>query len=408
MTMHLKNFFFFRVIPALTAFVFCLSCGAPVKEKLPEKETVSLSGNFLFSEAGGSRILRGGEHPLWFEFDRQGPRLINSPGEASLKPFEPWPLSPFISAMLVQKDRLIMAVNREGFLVMSPWETLSGADRRSGFQKGDLRIYRAADPAYWGNYTVASLFLFEDLPAVLLYRDDFFVEPQALPPSPPVWALVEGSPFPVGMELPAFKPFAAGEGWEVEDLKRGADGYWYYRCVSGVSSPPADRYFRTGDLSLAGEPASLMAYRNSTLPELINNAPPILADVMEGAFNLSGRDKANVAAIISPDFSGSRYFAGRAFFTAREEQFTEMAGYYREEGVFGPAFALVILPDGRGVYGRERSLEPEMGTFILPPLPEGFVYTSAGLLGNTLTAAWEERQGWAIGAAGFMVIEFRP
>jgi hypothetical protein len=40
----------------------------------------------------------------------------------------------------------------------------------------------------------------------------------------------------------------------------------------------------------------------------------------------------------------------------------------------------------------------------LPPLPEGFVYTWIGYIGNNLFAAWEEQEDFNIGAAGFMVI----
>jgi hypothetical protein len=42
----------------------------------------------------------------------------------------------------------------------------------------------------------------------------------------------------------------------------------------------------------------------------------------------------------------------------------------------------------------------------LPALPPGFVYTAAALCGNTLIAAWEEQEGYRIGAAGFMAIIF--
>jgi hypothetical protein len=44
-------------------------------------------------------------------------------------------------------------------------------------------------------------------------------------------------------------------------------------------------------------------------------------------------------------------------------------------------------------------------TQTLPPLPEGFVYTGIGRVGDSLFASWEEQENFYIGAAGFMVIK---
>ena len=41
----------------------------------------------------------------------------------------------------------------------------------------------------------------------------------------------------------------------------------------------------------------------------------------------------------------------------------------------------------------------------LPDLPEGFVYTAMGYVGDSLFASWEEQEDYSIGAAGFMVID---
>jgi hypothetical protein len=41
----------------------------------------------------------------------------------------------------------------------------------------------------------------------------------------------------------------------------------------------------------------------------------------------------------------------------------------------------------------------------LPPLPEGFVYTSFGQTGDSLFASWEEQEDFSIGAAGFVMIK---
>jgi hypothetical protein len=44
---------------------------------------------------------------------------------------------------------------------------------------------------------------------------------------------------------------------------------------------------------------------------------------------------------------------------------------------------------------------------LLPPLPEGYVYTGIGRTGDSLFASWEEQDNFYIGAAGFMVIKRR-
>ena len=41
----------------------------------------------------------------------------------------------------------------------------------------------------------------------------------------------------------------------------------------------------------------------------------------------------------------------------------------------------------------------------LPPLPEGFFYTSLGIVADSLFAGWEEQEDYNIGAAGFVVIK---
>jgi len=44
------------------------------------------------------------------------------------------------------------------------------------------------------------------------------------------------------------------------------------------------------------------------------------------------------------------------------------------------------------------------GSFSLPALPEGFVYSGVALLGKVLVASWEEQLDASIGAAGFMLM----
>jgi hypothetical protein len=170
--------------------------------------------------------------------------------------------------MLIQDDRLTMAVNREGFLALMPWHRTGIEDdpdtsiKDAGIKdSGGLALYRIADAVYWKNYTLGSFFLYEGNPAALLYRDDFFIESTVDPPAPRVFALVKGQPHPRGL----------------------------------------------------GEAVSLGAFRDSALPEPLHEAPPLLALVLDKAYGLSGPDPESpaipVATVISPEFSHTRHFA---------------------------------------------------------------------------------------------------
>jgi hypothetical protein len=292
--------------------------------------------------------------------------------------------------MVFQEDRLVMAMNREGFLIALPWNTK------------DTALYRIADPGAWDNYTIGSLFLFEGNPAALLYRDDFFVDPVSAPPSHQVFAPLKGSAQPVGIKVPAFAPFLLSEGWELETLKEGRDGYWYYRVIQRLDRSAKPSYFRTSDLSLPGEPVSRSAFRNAALPLALDQAPPVLALVLDKVFTLNGPDRIPVAAIISPQFPYTRSFARGTSFSGAQDQLVELCGYYLPSDSGGQALA--ILPDGRGMIGQAQGNELNVKAITLPPLPEGFSYTGIGLSGQTLIASWEEQQDMNVGAAGLMII----
>jgi hypothetical protein len=331
-------------------------------------------------------IIESGDNPLWFEFKDDGPSLISSPGEASLKLFEPWTLARMSRGMVMQDTRLTIAINREGFLTSLPRD-----DAR-------IALYRIAEPAYWSKYTIGSFFVFEGNPAALLYRDDFFVDPLASPPLPRVVAQVNGNPHPVGVSIPALEWFPPSEGWDVETLRQGPDGYWYYRGIQKVSAQAAHRYFRTDALSHVGEAISVAAFRNSALPEPLNKAPPLLQAALTEMFRLNAPNQLIIAGIISPEFPYTRYFGVSS--PAAQDNLVELSGYY-----IGTDSALVLFPNGTGVFGSvQGSGDFKITPFSLPSLPEGFVYTGVGVSGKTIIAAWEEQQGWNVGAAGLMVI----
>jgi hypothetical protein len=302
--------------------------------------------------------------------------------------------------MLMQEDRLTLAVNRDGFLLTMPWTEMAGA----------IGLYRNADPEYWGRYTIGSVFFFGETPAALLYRDDFFIELGTVLPDPRVWGLIRGSPRPVAVEIPSLKDLDPREGWDVDVFMQGRDGFWYYRGISKKTAQGIGSYFRTPDPAVSGEKTSAGVFRNASLPYSIDSAPVVLGRVLSVVCGLTGAETFKVATVYSPEFEGTRYFSAGP---AQSDQVIELAGCYLNGnargyvGEYAGEYALAILPDGRGAYGKraDPSASIEGGRFDLPPLPEGFVYTHVGLSGSAIVAAWEEQQGWNVGAAGFLVID---
>jgi hypothetical protein len=384
-------------------------------------------------------VLQAGEYPLWFECTEAGPRQISFPDESGLSPFIPWPLARHIRFILPRGEELVMGVNRDGFLRFAPWEDTGAAPansrgaERNNAEKGGasargrgVALYRSADPAYWGQYTLAAVFPFAGKAAALLYRDDFFTETVAPLPAPRFFALDPGSPEPRALEIPAFGDFPATEGWDLDALRAGPGGYWYYRGIRKNAGQPEIVYYRTRDFDRKGEAVSVSGFQNAALPEPLSAAPALLRTALEAAFALD--PGAAAATVVSPAFPGPRHFSGGLKGTAgsAEREGAEGAGpesagdlavtgFYREPGAGGPGIALAVLPGGGGIFcaggggtagetvpGEAAAPRPQR--LSLPALPAGFAYTAAALCGDTLIAAWEEQEGFSIGAAGFMAI----
>jgi hypothetical protein len=371
---------------AVLAVLWYGSCSPkPAAPPVPAETGPPPDGISASSRLPPQVFLKPGENPLWFELGREGPELIASPDEASLTPFAPWPLARLVTGLLSQEDRLIGAVNKSGFLVFIPEP------------EGELALYAVTDVPDWEPYTVASLFLYQEAPAVLLYRNDFFAEVQAPPPDPPVRGLVRDSPRPVELDLPALGNLSWGEGWEVDALRPGRDGYWYYRGDKQGGDKPETAYFRCQDLSGPGEPVSAGAFRAASAPFPLKEAPVLLERILEEAFRLSGPGTIPVAEVSSAAFGGSRSFSAASL--QGEGELAELTGFYQ-----AGSCALAVFPGGSGIYGKLREGVITTGPFTLPPLPEKFSYTGIGRSGSALIALWEEREGVHIGAAGFMVM----
>jgi hypothetical protein len=340
-------------------------------------------------------LLKTGENPLWFELVPEGLSLIESPALSSLTPYAPWPHARFIVDMQAWEGCVVMAANRDGFIILGGGgeapETGNAAARNS-----DVLLYRAEDSAFWDSYTAESFFVWDGKPAALLYRNDFFVEPPAPAAPPQVYVLDRASPRPLGVTVPALEGFPPGGSWETEAVRRGPDGLWYYRMKEKGKALNETAYFRAADLAGEGERISIGAWRNSGYPETPERIPPALADMLFTAASALKLEKTPAIRAVSPAFEGPRLVWAAP---APAEDLALLYGYCDETGA-----AVAVLPDGRGLYSRGK--EPGFRAFSLPALPENFAYTGVALCGNALVAAWEEQQGAWIGAAGFMAMSF--
>jgi hypothetical protein len=326
-------------------------------------------------------VLQAGEYPLWFQLTDTGPALLDSIEDARFSSaLIPWPLALHIRFILARGDGLVMAVNRNGFMGLSPWD---GGD-------GGIGLYYVSGGEFWRRYTVGALLLFEEKPAALLYRDDRFLDSAASLPQPRAWTFSFESSVPVGVDIPALDPFPPEEGWDADTLRLGPDGFWYYRVLKQDEVQPEIRQLRTADLGQAGETVSIGTFQNSALPEPLSAAPALLRELLDAAGG-------NAALVISPDFPQPRSFAESG------EAGPCLLAYYRSGMADGaPALAAAVFPDGRGMY---LSAGAEARPFSLPPLPDSFAYTGIGFAADVLFACWEEQEEFNIGAAGFMVMQ---
>ncbi|MDR2785040.1 MAG: hypothetical protein LBB83_03905 [Treponema sp.] len=346
-------------------------------------------------------LVKPGDDPIWFELGPEGPVHIPSPEAAAPGFYLPWTGARFVAGMNPGPGRLLMAVNRYGFLVWVPRD--EGA-----------ALYRLPEPA-WDSLTVAALFRYTPgngagngaWDAALLYRDNVFSGAEDSPPEERIRALPPGGFEAEALDIPAFSPLPGNEGWDLESLRQGRDGAWYFRGVRG-GAKPASVHYRAAELAFAGDSVAPGVFRNAVSPYNYEEAPPVLRKALEEAAALEG-GKTLIAAIISPAFDAPRYFAAGRAGGGELSSFTELSGFYLPADSPGDnagrrPFAALLFPDGRLVYAAENGGAIRAA---LPGLPEGFVYTRFGTAGAALIAAWEEQLEWNIGASGFMVIKER-
>jgi hypothetical protein len=278
---------------------------------------------------------------------------------------------------------LVMAVNRFGFLVLGYAEN----------SDTDIMLYKVSGNSLWDLYTAESFFVFKGKPAVLLYRNDFFNETSAPPISPQVYTLDFFNPAPISVNVPVLENFPSSGPWEAELLRRGPDGYWYFRMKEKGERQNETAYFRSQNLSDGAEKVSVDGWRKSNSPENLENAPSNLAAILNLAEEGS---RAGALRVISPAFEGQRFFSTKNY--NANESSAPLNGFYRNSF---ESLALAVHPDGKGFYSYGTG--QEVVNFSLSALPVGFIYTGLAILGKVLVASWEEQQEAGIGAAGFMV-----
>jgi hypothetical protein len=393
----------------LPVLFFFLRCSSP-RESPPAETPASPPVEYGQSPLA---LLQSGANPLWFELAEQGPELIPAPEQAFLRPFVPWPLSRRVAGALGRENRIILGINREGFLALAPWA--------EGENSG-IALYRIENSAAWEDYSIETLFVFDSTPAAMLYRDDYFIDRALPPPSPRVWGLDAAS----GMQaliVEAFEDLAPEDGWDLEALQQGPDDQWHYRAIRKSGGRRGIGYFRAGDLSLPGEASSQGAMQNASRPRSWDQAPEVLRQVLEAALVAEGASSttvtatgvatsvAAIAAVVSPEFESLRYYAAPQALDQTREDIRFHPGYYLDGG--SHSLALVVDPEGRGFAGAVRDGSLALREFALPALPKGFVYTGVaffslppspgGGISVTALGIWEEQDGWNVGAAGFVL-----
>jgi hypothetical protein len=218
-------------------------------------------------------ILQTGAQPLWFQLTEEGPVHLRVIEDAVLSAaLVPWTVALHVRFFQERGDELVMAVNRDGFLKLAP---------NSGATPG-LAMYRFSG-GIWRQYTLGGFVYYDEKPAALLYIDDRFLDVDAPFPNPRTWSfnMESNSLFPI--DIPALQFFPAEEGWDVDTLRLGGDGFWYYRAARRSGPNPEIRILRTADLSQEGESTSLDLFYNSAAHvEEINH--PALPPLPEGFF----------------------------------------------------------------------------------------------------------------------------
>jgi hypothetical protein len=314
----------------------------------------------------------------WFELGPEGPAAISDPAEASPNPFVPWTQARHIAAFLPYANGVLYTgINRWGILKIEERSKETALTYHNG---GEI----------WKNYPALLFFRYGEKPAALLSGDRFFTESGSPAPEPALWVASD-----IGGMEPAFLPaLFSYQGWETTAFFQGLDNSWYCRLFLPEEK---SAFLIIEDLSFPGRKLNAEDFAQAQ-KEISFTPPPLLAWIMSEAERLL--DCSCIALTVSPEFSGKRYF--RTGTSAGELEFF---GYYRPPLPETEEAAVLLLPGGWGIYCFSDGTAQWDGRFRLPqPGTENIVYSGAALAGNDLlVVAWEERAGWDVGAAGFLL-----
>jgi hypothetical protein len=291
--------------------------------------------------------------------------------------------------MAAADGTLALGVNSYGFIVLRP------------SQDGTVSIFRIADHKSLVDYSMGGVFSYQGSPAVLLYRDSFFVDPVLPALEKMVFALSSEQGRVQGLDLAALATPDAREGWDVDALVHGQDGFWYYRAVRSSGEQTGRAYYRTRDLAVPGEAITAGAFRNALAPQAPGAAGAALGRVLEACAAGLGPGQSGVATVASP-----RSATARTFWLGRDPGSASSgspAGVLQLWAYEDGDSAVAIFSDGRG-FRIPSGIDPAIVPFRLPPLPKKFAYTGIAILGGHYVASWEEQDSWAVGAAGFVLV----
>jgi hypothetical protein len=231
---YFRRFLTGLLLPAVLSGI----CGCTRKEA-PQVQNKTLRPTLM---------IQTGAAPLWVEFEGGTLRPIASPEAAALKPFDPWPLAEYAAGMVQWEDGLAVAVNRRGFWLVKEVEN------------GLLELFFLPETEFAPLYTMLKAFTFQDRPAFLLYRDDFFVERDIPPPYSKVFAVKDDISGLEVVEIPAFSGFPGAEGWDIEDFFADGDGALYFKAIQKAVGSVKIIYIRAETLYVNGEGITLDAY----------------------------------------------------------------------------------------------------------------------------------------------------
>jgi hypothetical protein len=208
----------------------------------------------MWSGAYPMAILQPGEHPLWFHLTEEGPVHIEAAEDVAFSAaLIPWPLARHIRFLHETDNGVVMVINRDGFLKLSP----------DNNNNQGLAMYFFSGGEYWRQYTAGGFIYYEGNPTALLYLDDRFLSSDSPLPKQRTWSFNMNSNVPFPVNIPVFDLFPSEEGWDIDAIRLAGDGLIYYRAAKRTGASALVRMFRTSDFEQAGQEISVDVFYNS-------------------------------------------------------------------------------------------------------------------------------------------------